>query len=86
MPQGRRENNMVKTWEEYYPYAYVEVMTGSEIEQLRERIFDNDYYNHFKVINKELEPETTYIIAYETLDVTALSGTYIEECIEVYKD
>ena len=48
---------MIETFEEYFPYADVEVMTGSEIEQLRDRKLDNDYYNKFKFINKELEPE-----------------------------
>lgn len=77
---------MLATFREYFPYADVEVMTGSEIEQLRERIWNNDYYNKIKCIAKTLEPETTYIIAYEVWDVTELSGQYIEKCIEVYKD
>ena len=77
---------MLATFKEYFPYADVEVMTGSEIEQLRERIWNNDYYNKIKCIAKTLELETTYIIAYEVWDVSALSGQYIERCIEVYKD
>lgn len=77
---------MLETFRDYFPYADVKVITGSEIEQLRERIWNNDYYNKIKCINKDLEPETTYIIAYEVWDVTALSGQYIEKCIEVYKD
>ena len=77
---------MLETFRDYFPYADVEVMTGSEIEQLRERIWNNDYYNKIKCIDKTLELETTYIYAYESWDVTALSGQYIEKCIEVYKD
>lgn len=77
---------MLETFRDYFPYADVEVMTGSEIEQLRERIWNNDYYNKIKCIAKTLELETTYIIAYEVWDVSALSGQYIEKCIEVYKD
>ena len=77
---------MLETFRDYFPYADVEVMTGSEIEQLRKRICDNDYYNKIKCIDKTLEPETTYIYVYESWDVTALSGQYIEKCIEVYKD
>ena len=77
---------MLETFRDYFPYAYVKVMTGSEIEQLRERICNNDYYNKIKCIDKTLEPETTYVIAYEVWDVSALSGQYIEKCIEVYKD
>ena len=77
---------MLATFREYFPYADVEVMTGSEIEQLRERIWNNDYYNKIKCIDKTLELETIYIYVYESWDVTALSGQYIEKCIEVYKD
>ena len=77
---------MLATFREYFPYADVKVMTGSEIEQLRERIWNNDYYNKIKCIDKTLELETTYIIVYEVWDVSALSGQYIEKCIEVYKD
>ena len=77
---------MLATFREYFPYADVKVITGSEIEQLRDRIWNNDYYNKIKCIDKTLEPETTYIIAYESWDVSALSGHYIEKCIEVYKD
>lgn len=77
---------MLETFENYFPYAFVKVMTGSEICQLRDRIMDNDYYNHIIFISQELELETTYIIAYETWDVTEISGQYIERCIEVYKD
>ena len=77
---------MLETFRDYFPYADVEVMTGSEIKQLRERIWNNDYYNKIKCIDKTLELETTYIIVYEVWDVTELSGQYIEKCIEVYKD
>lgn len=77
---------MLETFREYFPYAYVEVMTGSEIHNKRDRVCDNDYYNKIKFYSQELEPETKYIIAYEVWDVTELSGQYIEECIEVYKD
>ena len=77
---------MLTTFRDYFPYADVEVMTGSEIKQLRERIWNNDYYNKIKCIDKTLELETTYIYAYEAWDVTELSGQYIEKCIEVYKD
>ena len=77
---------MLETFRDYFPYADVEVMTGSEIEQLRERIWNNDYYNKIKCIDKTLELETTYIYVYESWDVSALSGQYIEKCIEVYKD
>ena len=77
---------MLETFRDYFPYADIEVMTGSEIEQLRERIWNNDYYNKIKCIDKTLELETTYIYVYESWDVSALSGQYIEKCIEVYKD
>lgn len=77
---------MLETFRDYFPYADVEVMTGSEIKQLRERIWNNDYYNKIKCIYKTLELETTYVIVYEVWDVTELSGQYIEKCIEVYKD
>ena len=77
---------MLETFRDYFPYADVEVMTGSEIEQLRERIWNNDYYNKIKCIDKTLELETTYIYVYESWDVSAISGQYIEKCIEVYKD
>ena len=77
---------MLETFRDYFPYADVEVMTGSEILQKRNRVLDNDYYNKIKYIDKTLELETTYIYAYESWDVTALSGQYIEKCIEVYKD
>ena len=77
---------MLETFRDYFPYADVEVMTGSEIKQLRERIWNNDYYNKIKCIDKTLELETTYIYAYESWDITELSGQYIEKCIEVYKD
>ena len=77
---------MLETFRDYFPYADVEVMTGSEILQKRNRVLDNDYYNKIKCIDKTLEPETTYIYTYESWDVTALSGQYIEKCIEVYKD
>ena len=82
----QKGEHMLETFRDYFPYADVEVMTGSEIEQLRERIWNNDYYNKIKCIAKTLELETTYIIAYEVWDVSALSGQYIEKCIEVYKD
>ena len=45
-------SNMLATFREYFPYADVEVMTGSEIEQLRERIWNNDYYNKIKCMIK----------------------------------
>ena len=77
---------MLETFRDYFPYADVEVMTGSEILQKRNHVLDNDYYNKIKFFNQELELETTYIIAYEVWDVSALSGHYIEKCIEVYKD
>ena len=77
---------MLATFRDYFPYADVEVMTGSEILQKRNRVLDNDYYNKIKFIDKTLELETTYVIAYEVWDVSALSGHYIEKCIEVYKD
>lgn len=78
---------MLETFEEYFPYAEVEVLTGSEIVQLRENIANNDYYYNNKYINiKELDPETTYIFAYEIWDITDITGQYIEKCIEVYKD
>lgn len=77
---------MLEVFEEYFPYAEVNVMTGSEIEQLREDIADNDYYYNNKYITKELDPKTTYIFAYEVWDITDITGQYIEKCIEVYKD
>ena len=77
---------MLATFRDYFPYADVEVMTGSEILQKRNHVLDNDYYNKIKCIDKTLEPKTTYVIAYEVWDVTELSGHYIEKCIEVYKD
>lgn len=77
---------MLETFRDYFPYADVEVMTGSEILQKRKRVRDNDYYNNVKFFNQELELETTYIYTYESWDVSALSGLYIEKCIEVYKD
>ena len=77
---------MLETFRDYFPYADVEVMTGSEILQKRKRVRDNDYYNNLKFFNQELELETTYIYTYESWDVSALSGQYIEKCIEVYKD
>ena len=82
----QKGEHMLETFRDYFPYADVEVMTGSEIEQLRERIWNNDYYNKIKCIDKTLELETTYIYVYESWDVSALSGQYIEKCIEVYKD
>ena len=77
---------MLETFRDYFPYADVEVMTGSEILQKRNHVLDNDYYNKIKFFNQELGLETTYIYAYESWDVTELSGQYIEKCIEVYKD
>lgn len=77
---------MLETFRNYFPYADVKVMTGSEILQKRNHVLDNDYYNKIKFFNQELELETTYIYAYESWDVTELSGQYIEKCIEVYKD
>ena len=77
---------MLETFRNYFPYADVKVMTGSEILQKRNHVRDNDYYNKIKFFNQELELETTYIYAYESWDVTELSGQYIEKCIEVYKD
>ena len=77
---------MLETFRDYFPYADVEVMTGSEILQKRKRVRDNDYYNKIKFFNQELELETTYIYTYESWDVSAISGQYIEKCIEVYKD
>lgn len=77
---------MLETFRNYFPYANVKVMTGSEILQKRNYVLDNDYYNKIKFFNQELELETTYIYAYESWDVTELSGQYIEKCIEVYKD
>ena len=77
---------MLETFRNYFPYADVKVMTGSEILQKRNHVLDNDYYNKIKFFNQELELEITYIYAYESWDVTELSGQYIEKCIEVYKD
>ena len=77
---------MLETFRDYFPYADVEVMTGSEILQKRNHVLDNDYYNKIKFFNQELELETTYVYTYESWDVTELSGQYIEKCIEVYKD
>lgn len=77
---------MLETFRDYFPYADVEVMTGSEILQKRNHVRDNDYYNKIKFFNQELELETTYIYVYESWDVSAISGQYIEKCIEVYKD
>lgn len=77
---------MLETFKDYFPYADVKVMTGSEILQKRNHVLDNDYYNKIKFFNQELELETTYIYAYESWDVTELSGQYIEKCIEVYKN
>ena len=77
---------MLETFRDYFPYADVEVMTGSEILQKRNHVLDNDYYNKIKFFNQELELETTYIYAYESWDITELSGQYREKCIEVYKD
>lgn len=77
---------MLETFRNYFPYADVKVMTGSEILQKRNHVLDNDYYNKIKFFNQELELETTYIYVYESWDVTELSGQYIEKCIEVYKD
>ena len=77
---------MLETFRDYFPYADVKVMTGSEILQKRNHVLDNDYYNKIKFFNQELELETTYIYAYESWDVTELSGQYIEKCIEVYKN
>ena len=86
-PRYRKEvSNMLATFRDYFPYADVEVMTGSEILQKRNRVLDNDYYNNVDFFSQELELETTYIYAYESWDVSALSGQYIEKCIEVYKD
>ena len=77
---------MLETFRDYFPYADVKVMTGSEILQKRNHVLDNDYYNKIKFFNQELELETTYVYTYESWDVTELSGQYIEKCIEVYKD
>lgn len=67
-------------------YYNLQLTTGQDILDKRDRVFDNDRYNTIRLYEEiDINPNKLYMASLIDEDITMISSIYIEEIIYEYK-